>query len=239
MNVKRRRRYNSAQRAVQANATRSQILATAEALFAARGFATVTMESIAREAGVSLATVYVHFGGKSAIVAALAEQVVAARDLSVEQVEQEVDPVCQVRIGARIMRQLNQRSWLVADILRSAHQTDSSLAETWERWQQQHLEAIRRAVKALEAGGALRAGLSRNEAVDTFYALTGTEVYRSLVRERRWSPARYERWLFRVACSELLGIVPSDSPPYPQSCPPADRSDPSVSADARQQALDR
>lgn len=218
MAVKTKRPYHSPHRAEQANATRRRILAAAEQLFGDRGFAAVTMEATAREAGVSLATVYLYFPSKAAIVAALADEIAAAPDLSVEQVEQEPDPVRQLRTGARIIRRLNERAWLVADVLRSAHGGDEDLTRIWELWQQRHLEAIRRGIAALHARGALRAGLTPDEAVDVFYALAGTDVYRALVRERGWSPARYERWLFRLSCTELLGMPPRDAPtraPHP------------------------
>jgi AcrR family transcriptional regulator len=212
MSVKPRRSYNSPQRDEQANATRRLILDTAMKLFAEKGFAAIKMEEIARQAGVSLATVYLYLPGKAAIVAALADELVAAADLSVEQVEREPDPVRQLRIGARIIRKLNQRSWLVAEILRSSHGSDQNLTEIWARWQQQHLEAISRAITALKGRGALREGLDLGEAIDAFFALAGTDVYRALVRERGWSPSKYERWLFRLSCTELLGISPASLP---------------------------
>jgi AcrR family transcriptional regulator len=199
------RRYSSHQRDEQANATRRRILATAEQLFADHGFAAVTLPRIAEHAGVSLATVYLYFPGKAAIVGALADELAAMPDLSVEQVEREPDPVRQLRRGAGIMRRLNERSWLVADILRGARETDEHLTRVWALWQQRHAEAIRRAVEALHARGALRPGLALDEAVDIFYALTGTDLYRALVRERGWSPARYQQWLFRIGRTELLG----------------------------------
>ena len=207
-----RRRYASPQREEQANATRRRILAAAEQCFAADGFAAVTMPRIAEHAGVSLATVYLYFPGKAAIVAALADTIVAAPDLSVERVEHEPDPIRQLRIGARNIRRLNERSWLVADILRSGHGTEEGLARVWSLWQQRHDHAIRRGVEAVHARGRLRPGLALDEAVDVFYALAGTDVYRALVRERGWSPARYERWLFHLACRELLDSSPDDAP---------------------------
>jgi AcrR family transcriptional regulator len=206
------RRYSSPQRDEQANATRRRILAAAEQLFAQHGFAAVTMPRIAEHADVSLATVYLYFPGKAAIVGALADVLVAMPDLSVEQVEREADPVRQLRRGAGIMRRLNERAWLVADILRGAHATDAHLHEVWAIWQQRHAAGMRRTVDALQARGGLRPGLAPDEAADILYALTGTDVYRALVRERGWSPARYQRWLFRIACRELLGDAAAEPP---------------------------
>ena len=166
------------------------------------------MEAIAREARVALATVYLHFAGRAAMVGALAEEIVSAPELSVEQVIQDLDPAEQARVGARIMRQLNERAWLVADILRSHRGQDRELERLWILWQERHLDAMRRAAEAIAARGGLRPGLSVEAATDALYALMGTEVYRALVLERGWTPARYERWLFEAASRELLASLP-------------------------------
>jgi AcrR family transcriptional regulator len=205
------RDYHSPKRQQQAGATRRRILAAAERLFAAQGYAAVTMEAIAREAKISLATVYIHFAGRVAVVSALAEEVAATPELSVEQVEQvdeDAEPVEQVRVGAHIVRLVNERSWLLADILRSQRGSDPELERLWTRWLQGHLDAMRRAVEALAIRGGLRPELSVEAATDMLYALTGTDVYRALVLERGWTPERYERWLFEAACRELLAPQP-------------------------------
>jgi len=205
MSVKSVRSYNSPVRDEQTNATRRGILAAAEEQFTKNGFPAVTMKAIAHRATISLATVYLYFPGKAALVAALAEEVAASADLSVEQVEHETDPVQQLRVGSHIIRRLNERSWLVTDILRSAQGTDPGLSETWRLWEERHLAAVRRAMAALESRAALSRTVTLDDAVDVFYALAGTDVYRALVWERGWSPDHYERWLFGLACRELLG----------------------------------
>lgn len=208
MAVRPARHYRSPQREEQANATRRNILDAAERLFAEHGFAGVNMQRIASEAGVSLATVYLYFPGKAAMVSAMADAITASPDLSVEQVEQEAVPIQQLRVGAGIIRRLNERSWIVADALRSAHGADEGLAEAWLLWQERHLHAVERAVRALDSHGALREGLSAARATDALYALTGTDVFRALVRDRGWSPDDYEEWLFELACREVLGEFP-------------------------------
>ncbi len=64
------RTYRSQLRAEQADATRARILdATLRVM--ARGFANVSMPEVAREAGVSVPTVYRHFGSKEGLLAAV------------------------------------------------------------------------------------------------------------------------------------------------------------------------
>jgi AcrR family transcriptional regulator len=75
-NVKPRKRYASALREEQADATRTRIL---EALVRtmANGVAGLSMPAVAREAGVSIPTIYRHFGSKQGLVEALQPYVVA------------------------------------------------------------------------------------------------------------------------------------------------------------------
>lgn len=200
------RRYNSPKRERQASATRGRILAAAERLFAANGYAAVTMEAIAREAGVSLATIYLHFPGRVAMLGALAEEFAATPEYSVEQVERGLTPVEQVREATRITRQLNERAWLIADILRSQRGSDPEIDGLWMLWQQRHLDATRRGMVAIARMGGLRPGVSLDEAADAYYALAGTEVYRALTQERGWSPERYERWLLEAVCRVFLPL---------------------------------
>lgn len=113
-----------------------------------------------------------------------------------------------MRIGARILRALNERSWAVADILRTARAIDEDLGVVWREWQRRHEHAIRRAVVSLEAKGDLRQDVSVEDAVIAFMTVSGTDVYRMLVGELGWTADRYEAWLFRLGCTELLGIIP-------------------------------
>ena len=65
-----RRSYSSKLRAEQAEETRSRILdATIRVM--ARGVGTLSIPDVAREAGVSVPTVYRHFGSKGALLAAI------------------------------------------------------------------------------------------------------------------------------------------------------------------------
>lgn len=58
------------------------ILAAAERAFLAAGFGAVSMDAIARGAGVSKATVYAHFHGKEELFGAVVAQVVSERPFS-------------------------------------------------------------------------------------------------------------------------------------------------------------
>src|SRR5215470_7191783 len=55
----------------QTNSKAESILAAAKRSFLTAGFGTVSMDTIAREAGVSKATVYAHFAGKEELFGAV------------------------------------------------------------------------------------------------------------------------------------------------------------------------
>ena len=190
-----KRRYRSPQRREQANATRREILHAAQGLFSARGFGRTTMEDVATAADVSVATVYLAFGTKLGLLSALIADVVEDPTLDVQQVLAEADRDRQVAIGARLIRQLHERTTGITGILRSGRGNDARLEILWDDWQARHLAAVSRVARHLAAAGSLRPGLDDASAADVLYPLTGSETYRQLVVDRDWPPARFEEWL--------------------------------------------
>jgi AcrR family transcriptional regulator len=84
-----RREYQSELRAEQARATRDRILeATLRVM--ARGIASLSIPEVAREAGVSVPTVYRHFGSKDELLAAVYPHV--ARRVGLDTVPDPVTP---------------------------------------------------------------------------------------------------------------------------------------------------
>ncbi len=197
------RRYSSPARQDQRNRTQLAILQAAEALFKKRGYGAATMQAMADLAGVSLPTVYLYFRSKPDLVRSLADLVTSSADLSVEHVLAEPDPNRQLQIGAGILRTLHERSEVVADILRTASGADPKLSREWKRWQERHLAAVGAVAQSLAKRRALRTGLDVASATDVLYTIGGPETFRQLVRERGWTPERYERWL-RDAGRRLL-----------------------------------
>lgn len=199
-----KRSYNSSNRIEKARATAREIARAAQVLFERDGYPGVTMKDIARAAGVAPATVYLHFPGKASIVEALARAITDDPDLSVEQVEGEASAVEQLRLGASILHRLNERSWLVVEILRNHAGAEPELEALRVEWQRRHLDAVTRGVAAIASAGQLRPHLSVAEAADILYAVGGTDLYRALVRERGWPGGRYESWLAEFATEHLI-----------------------------------
>lgn len=153
------------------------------------------MEAVATEADVSVATVYLIFGNKLALVSALLADASEDPSLDVQQVLDEVDPQRQASIGAHLIRELHERTAGVTGILRSGRGNDPILESMWDAWQAGHLEVVTRVARHLARRGGLRSGLDEAHAADVLYTLTGSETFRQLITDRGWSPDRFEDWL--------------------------------------------
>lgn len=77
--VKKTRSYHSPRRKEQANVTKARIVAAAMQLMKEKGYADMTLEAIAREAGVAPQTVYAVCGSKKGVLAAILETTVEAK----------------------------------------------------------------------------------------------------------------------------------------------------------------
>jgi AcrR family transcriptional regulator len=162
------------------------------------------MESIAAAAEIGVATIYVNFATKAAIVEALVDQVTSDPHLDVNSVLGEDDLDRALRRGAANIRQLHERTAALTDLLRSSRADDPVLEVLWRRRQQQHLRAMREFAQELERRGVLLAEMTVNEAADILYTLAGAETYRELVVERGWAPRRYQAWLEKAGRRLLL-----------------------------------
>jgi hypothetical protein len=59
---------------------------------------------------------------------------------------------------------------------------------------------------SLRDAGKLRQGLKYSAARDILWMLTSRYVYRMLVRERGWSPQKYQDWLADALVQTLLTV---------------------------------
>lgn len=205
--VKTRRTYNGALRKEQAQMTRGRILDAARRLLMSGTYSSVTMEDIAREAGVAYQTVYGIFGSKQRLAQGLIEigfpHVADALKLF-DELGASDSAELWFRTGARVNRLIYE---LCADLLRFMRESGDPdlLARYREREEQRLMGMSQYGVQArLERSGRLRADISPSEAVAVIWALSGPDQYTQLVFERGWSPSRYEQWLGDSMINTLL-----------------------------------
>ena len=192
--------------------TRRRILEAARRLFVAHAWNGVTIDAIAREAGVAVETVYAAFGTKAAIVRRLVEIAVRGDDESVPLTERagpravlgEADPQRQIRMFAEDIRSRLARVSPLLDVVRTAGATEPEMAALFDELQSARLRGLSQFARAVAANGRLRKGLTEEGAAETVWALASPELYRLLTETRRWSGERYSRWLGDALVALLL-----------------------------------
>jgi len=116
-------------------ATRAALLAAGTELFAARGFDGVTVETLARQAGVNKAMISYHFGGKEGLYAATLKENFAGLAAEVTALSRSREPADAVlraivaRLGALMARQPNVPRMLLREVLGGGARIDDHLVE--------------------------------------------------------------------------------------------------------------
>jgi AcrR family transcriptional regulator len=211
--VKPRRRYDSSLRKQQAGQTRMRILDAAQELFAERGYAAATIESIAEAANVAVDTVYSSFGAKRGVLKALLDVRVGGDDAPVEvldrsgpqAVRRETSQRRQLVTFARDVTAIMERVRPVDDIVRGAAAVDAEVAALRAGIQESRYANMRTFISWVAANGPLRGGISQEDAAAIVWTLAGPDVHRLLRTERGWSRERYIAWLADTLTRTLLG----------------------------------
>lgn len=201
--------------APQTRETRAGIARAARELFVSQGWSATTVRDVAREAGVSVPTVYGAYGDKAGLVRALADAADLAADVprmlaELEEAGRETGaasgPRRQLAAMAAYDRRLFERAGDVILLLREAGRTEPALAAGYREGRRQGDETRTQVFSSWPDGpdGVLRDGLDVSSAVDVYAAMCNIDVYTTLTGERAWSPERVERWWAGALGRELL-----------------------------------
>jgi len=202
--VEAKRAYSTSLRQEQAQVTKNRILDAASRLFVDRGYSSVTVEDIAREAGVAYQTVYAVFGTKLAVAQAIIWSSFRTEGIDKLMAEGRESGHLggQIRVGVRIARRLNERFATIVRFMRESG--DPDLLAEYQKIEGLRFEQIQAQLKPVLAKGRLRKGVSPADALSTIWAMTGTDLYNQLVSGRRWTASRYEEWLKDALLNMLL-----------------------------------
>jgi len=213
--VKGKRRYDASGRRAQARRNREAILDAAERQFLEGGYAATTVAAIAREAGVSVETIYKGFGGKPGLVRALFDRALVGRGpvpayLRADAVrDQESDPAAIMREWSAIATEVTSTAVPVLLLMRSAAATDAEMAALVAATDDARLERMRHHARFLAERGHLRQGVTVEEAADVLWTSSSVELYELLVLRRGWPLPRYAEFLADYMIGTLL---PRDRP---------------------------
>jgi AcrR family transcriptional regulator len=203
-----KRPYHSRVRHRQAEETRRRILEVARELFEHRGYAATTLEVIAELAEVSPKTIEAVFGSKRALLAEVINPEAFSAHVQplIEELRATEDPSQRLSLVAQITRQAYEPLASSLELLRTAGAVAPELAEVAHQVEARRRQNQARLMATLHEQGVLRPGRSLEEATDGLWALTSYDLYRKLVVEQRWEPARYETWLAQLLIQHLLAI---------------------------------
>ncbi len=205
--VKTGRAYRGGLRREQAQMTRQRILDAARRLLGSGTYSSVTMEDIAKEAGVAYQTVYAIFRSKPGLAHGLVEVGFPHVDDALklfDDLRQSADVEVWLRTSAHVNRLIYE---ICADLLRFMRESGDPglLARYRERQELVFKEMTDFGLPAiLEGSGRLRAGISPSEGVAVIWSLSGPDPYTDLVFQRGWTPSRYEDWLGDATINMLL-----------------------------------
>jgi len=196
------------------------ILEAARRLFEDRGYAATAVPSIAAHAGVAVKTVYLAFESKAGLLRAVWEARLGGAEEATpvlqrgwfRELTEEADPAGKLRLLAAQSRRVKTATGPLLEVIHAAAATDPEIAVLWQDIEAKLLRVQRAVVDQLDALRALRPSLEAAEATDVLWTLNHPSVWHLFVRQRRWSPARYEQWLYGSFCLHLLGSAPLSRP---------------------------
>jgi AcrR family transcriptional regulator len=199
---------------------RGAVLDAARELFGERGYAATTIDAISTRSGVPSATVYRLFSSKLTLLKTLFDATIAgdadATELAaqphVQALLADPDPRGLLTGFAGIAAGVLSRGASVYPILTSAAGSDPQAAGLLAGYTRQRQQGQGMIARALAGMKALRPELAERDAADIIHALASPEVYRLLVIDRGWPPARFQQWLAATLAGQLL---PASSGPIP------------------------
>jgi TetR/AcrR family transcriptional regulator, regulator of autoinduction and epiphytic fitness len=213
-----KRRYESTHREEQARQTRRAILNAAAALFVDPGYAATPLTAIAAKSGVAIQTVYKVFGSKQALLSALVDVTVAGDDQPiplpdrpfVAEIRALTDARAKLGRYAQYLVEIHTRQAQVMLALAAAATADPDAASTWRKHLDDRRNGMAMFAADLASTGELRPDHTVDTAADVLWLAMDVRNYDWLVRQRGWSPERFQRWYVDTVAAALL--IPPGSP---------------------------
>jgi AcrR family transcriptional regulator len=196
------KRHKRTRRAEKAQQTHQRIIDAATHLFLERGYVPTTIEAIAETADVAVETVYARFGNKTNLMVAVKDAAVTERGEIPLQQRPELAAIAaepsqrqQLATAAALSRSMLQRISPVYALLRDAAAADGALREDLAAEIDRRRGFQRTLIDLVHAHGALRDGLTTQQAADTYSALANPDLYLLLITHHGWTPGQYQAWL--------------------------------------------
>ncbi|MDF5758254.1 TetR/AcrR family transcriptional regulator [Spongiactinospora sp. TRM90649] len=197
--------------------TRRRVIAAAHGLFVEHGYAATTFQQVADAAGVSVQTVYFHFGNKSGLLKHVMDVASAGDDAPVPLLERDwftalresSDPREVVAGWVTASGVILDRVAPILAVVRDAAPGDADMAAQWEVNGGQRRSAHGAFVAILTGLGALRPRLGVERATDVTVGLLSPDLFLVLTRECGWKTGEWAAW----TTGQLAYALLADPPP--------------------------
>jgi AcrR family transcriptional regulator len=195
------RQYRSTLRADQARETRRRIRSAADSLFLQRGYVAVSMDDVAKAAGVARQTVFSTYGSKAGLFKEVIDVRLAGDDepLSlgerpdVQRILASTDPSDAIRRQAKFIVDIVGRVAPMWPAIATATAIDAEIADLATFYDDGRYRGMGTIVDVVAGLGALRKGLSKRKAKDAVWLLTNPSTMHNALT-LGWSSTELERW---------------------------------------------
>lgn len=172
--------------------TRERIIGAARAAVTENG-AGLTIADVAKRAGVSRQSVYLHFRDRTGLLVALVQYMDTQLDLgaSLEKVQAAENGGELLSRTMELHSTFNQGIDAVSHVLEGAQYHDEAIGTAWRDRLDFRFGVHQRLVGQLAAWGALADGWNPEDAAAIFYAVTLPGPWRELTRELGWAQEKY------------------------------------------------
>lgn len=187
--------------------TRLAILEAAVELFLERADKPddIRMVDIAKRAGVSRRTLYVHFDSRTSLLVAMVQHFDAGGILQglVRQVVEAPTSLDALDAIVHLHAEYSPVAYPVARVLMLGRHEDDALRAAWNDRMEARRDVYASVVGRLKRDGLLSRGWDARAATDMVWGLTSWQMWEQLVVDQGWSKRRYRRYL-RTALRHVL-----------------------------------
>jgi AcrR family transcriptional regulator len=197
---------------IAAEETQRAIVEAAAELFLEHGYRATSVGRIAAKAGVVVQTIYNSIGSKRDVLSRVLDFAAAGDRAPVpvpqfmrEQSERELDPRRVIGGLVEFWRGALPRTAPVFRVIREAAAVDPEAAALERTRAEQRRRNYEQAARLLAERGALRKGLTVEEAAAAIFAVGHPETYRALVLDGDWDDDRWAAWADATLQAALFG----------------------------------
>jgi AcrR family transcriptional regulator len=216
-----KRRYDSSSRRAVAQRRRVAVVESAHDLFLAQGYAPTTLAQVARRNGMSVESLYKHFGGKAGLLRAVVDR--ALEGSAPEPAESRSDSLptgdvqALVRGWGRLTAEVAPRVSPVLLLVKAAASQDADAQRLADELDAGRMRRMSLNARRLADAGHLRDGVDVTAAADVLWTLSSPELYDLLVRQRGWDPEDHARFVSEGILGQLCGSSPDPGYRRPMS----------------------